>query len=169
MYFRYSVLMVVFCCMIAQAASGQGATMYNTDGIKFNYPPDAVTEDQGSKGSFSAATCVAADGSYFSVCVFRDKTTVEEAIKQNREKLQKDFTVMKAGEIRFIDIQEPLLSTPANGFQLNFRLNRVSFENRTLCALFQDKVICITRQFVSNKKSSAETFFQQILSTLKIQ
>lgn len=169
MSFRYAVIVLIFCCLVFQAASGQGATSYDSDGIKFNHPADAISEAQGSQGSFSAVSCISADGSYLSVCVFRDKTTVDEAIKIYRERLEKDCVSMNAGNVKFIDIQEPILAAPAKGFQLTYKLKKVNLENRTLCTLYQDKVICIVRQCVIDKKATAETFFQQILSTLKIQ
>lgn len=169
MSFRFYVIVLIFCCLIVQAAFGQAVTSYDSDGIKFNHPPDAIPEAQGSQGSFSAVSCISADGSYLSVCVFRDKTTVDEAVRIYRDRLEKDCVSMSAGNVKFVDIQEPILATPAKGFQLTFKLKKVNLENRTLCALYQDKVICIVRQCVIDKKSTADDFFQQILSTLRIQ
>lgn len=169
MAFRYLIMTLLFCIFAVHALSAQNTTAYDADGIKFNHPLDAVTEQQSSKGLFSAASCSAADGSYISICVFRDKTTVDEAIKIYRERLEKDCAAMKASEIKVTDIAESVLSTPAKGFLLSFRLKKAGFENRTLCMTYQDKVICIVRQYVTDKKAAAEPFFQQVLSSLKLQ
>lgn len=156
--------------MAFQSAFGaDAAPVYHANGIKFNHPADAVIEDQVSTASYNAVSCRMADGAYISIYAFNDRTSVDEALKHSRERLVKVFASMKASGIKFTNLNEQIMSTPAKGFLMSFKLKGVSFENITLSARYPEKVICITRQYVAGNRAAADSFFQQILSTLSIQ
>lgn len=167
---RYLILIVLFCCTALQSVSGaDAAPVYDANGMKFSYPAGAVIEDQVSTAAYNAVSCRTGDGAYITIYAFNDRTSVDDALKQSRERLVKVFASMKASGIKFTNLNEPIVSTPAKGFLMSFRLRGVSFENITLSAKYPDKVICVTRQYVAGNRAAADSFFQQILSTLCIQ
>jgi len=168
MSIKYPVL-VLLCLILVQAAFAQNMMTFDNGAVKFSHPSDASVDDKSQPGKFNVINIDSPDGDFVSICVQRDKSvTVDDSIQAYKAQYEKDFTNLKAQSMKFTDIKEPVMSTPAQGFLFTFVLNGKSFENKTLSTVYQGSVIVIVRQSKTDRKALAGKFFNQILSSLKI-
>ncbi|MHC9542610.1 MAG: hypothetical protein AB9903_24130 [Vulcanimicrobiota bacterium] len=168
MSIRYPIL-IILCFVMVQAVFAQNVMTFDSGGVKFNHPSDASIDDRSQQGSFNVINIQSGNHDYISICVHRNSITVEESLKTFKDQNEKVFTDLKAQNMKFKDIKESVLSTPAKGFLQTFTLNGKDFENKVLSTVYQGKVIVITRQSLVSRKAEAEKFFNQILSSLVIQ
>lgn len=162
-------IVIILCLILVQAVSAQNVMTFNSGGVKFNHPSDASIDDQSQQGLFNVINIESRNHDYISICVHRDSITVDQSLKSFKAQNEKVFTDLKAQNMKFKDINEPILSTPAKGFLQTFSLNGKDFENKILSTVYQGKVITITRQSLKSRKAEAEVFFNQVLSSLVIQ
>ncbi len=168
MSIKYPIL-IILCLIMVQAVFAQNVMTFDSGGVKFNHPSDASIDDRSRQGVFNVINIESINHDYISICVQRDSTTVEDSLKSFKANNEKVFANLKAQYMKFKDIQEPILSTPAKGFLLTFTLNGKDFENKVLSTVYQGKVIVISRQMVIGRRVEAEKFFNQVLSSLVIQ